>query len=118
MTYRETVETTSGFVAGQLTSVSTEPFDSDRSEWFSLDQNYPNPFDPSTVISYLLPQASYIRLEVFNLLGQRVSLLVNDRIQAGQHTAIFDAGNLSSGIYIYRLQAYGFTLTRKMLLLT
>lgn len=106
----------SGFVAGQMTSVSTEPVISDRPEIVSLQQNYPNPFNPSTVISYTLPQASDVRLEVFNLLGQRVSLLVNDRVQAGQHNVTFQAGNLSSGIYIYRLQADGFTQTRKMLL--
>lgn len=106
----------SGFVAGQMLGVSTEPVESDRPESFSLQQNYPNPFNPSTAISYTLPQASDVRLEVFNLLGQRVALLVNDRVQPGQHTVTFQAGNLSSGIYIYRLQADGFTQTRKMLL--
>jgi hypothetical protein len=69
------------------------------------------------VISYSLPAASDVKIEVFNLLGQRVSLLVNDRVQSGQHTATFRSGNLSSGIYIYRLQADGFTQTRKMLLI-
>jgi len=106
----------SGFVAGQLTNVSTEPIATDRPDQFSLKQNYPNPFNPSTVISYSLPQASDVRLEVFNLLGQRVSLLVQDRLQAGQHTATFNSAYLSSGIYIYRSQANGFTQTRKMLL--
>ncbi|NBC28115.1 MAG: peptidoglycan DD-metalloendopeptidase family protein [Bacteroidetes bacterium] len=106
----------SGFVAGQMLGVSTEPVESDRPESVSLDQNYPNPFNPSTAISYTLPQASEVRLEVFNLLGQRVALLVNETRQSGQHTVNFDAGNLSSGIYIYRLQADGFTQTRKMLL--
>lgn len=106
----------SGFVAGQMLGVSTEPVESDRPESVSLGQNYPNPFNPSTAISYTLPQASDVRLEVFNLLGQRVALLINDRVQAGEHTVTFQAGNLSNGIYIYRLQADGFTQTRKMLL--
>jgi hypothetical protein len=106
----------SGFVAGQIMNVSNEEQFVDQPEQFRLDQNYPNPFNPSTVISYNLPQASDVRLEVFNLLGQWVALLVSDRLQSGQHTVNFDAENLSSGIYIYRLQADGFTQTRKMLL--
>jgi len=106
----------SGFAAGRLLNVSNEDRPEEQPERFSLQQNYPNPFNPSTVISYSLPQASDVRLEVFNLLGQRVSLLVNGRVQSGQHTATFRSGNLSSGIYIYRLQAEGFTQTRKMLL--
>jgi hypothetical protein len=112
-----TTTTFSGFAAGQIMNVSNEDQLVDRPEQFSLEQNYPNPFNPSTVISYNLPQASDVRLEVFNLLGQRVALLVNDRVQTGAHTVRFDAGNLSSGIYIYRLQAEGFTETRKMLLI-
>jgi len=107
----------SGFAAGRLLNVSNEDRPEEQPERFSLQQNYPNPFNPSTVISYSLPQASDVRLEVFNLLGQRVSLLVNGRVQSGQHTATFRSGNLSSGIYIYRLQADGFTQTRKMLLI-
>jgi hypothetical protein len=107
----------SGFAAGQLLNVSNEERLEEQPEKFSLDQNYPNPFNPSTVISYSLPAASDVKIEVFNLLGQRVSLLVNDRVQSGQHTATFRSGNLSSGIYIYRLQADGFTQTRKMLLI-
>jgi len=107
----------SGFAAGQLLNVSNEERLEEQPEKFTLQQNYPNPFNPSTVIRYSLPQASDVRLEVFNLLGQRVSLLVNDRVQSGQHTATFRSGNLSSGIYIYRLQADGFTQTRKMLLI-
>jgi murein DD-endopeptidase MepM/ murein hydrolase activator NlpD len=106
----------SGFAAGQVLNVSNEELLANQPEQIRLDQNYPNPFNPSTVISYNLPQASDVRLEVFNLLGQRVALLMNDRVQSGRHTVNFDAGHLSSGIYIYRLQAEGFSETRKMLL--
>jgi len=106
----------SGFAAGQLLNVSNEEQFADRPEQVSLEQNYPNPFNPSTVMSYNLPQASDVRLEVFNLLGQRVALLVDEMKQPGQHTVTFDAGRLSSGMYIYRLQANGFTQTRKMML--
>ena len=81
-----------------------------------LNQNYPNPFNPSTVISYSLPAASDVKIEVFNLLGQRVASLVDELKQPGRHTVTFQAGNLSTGVYIYRLQADGFIETRKMLL--
>ena len=107
----------SGFVAGQILNVSNDEVMEDRPERFSLKQNYPNPFNPSTVISFSLPQASDVRLDVFNLLGQQVALLVNERVQSGTHSVKFDAGNLSSGIYIYRLQTERFTQTRKMLLI-
>ena len=81
-----------------------------------LNQNYPNPFNPSTVISYSLPEASDVTLEVYNMLGQRVALLVDDVKQPGQYTVPFNAGNLSSGMYIYKLRADGYVQTRKMML--
>ncbi|WP_340106165.1 glycosyl hydrolase [Rhodohalobacter sp. 8-1] len=99
----------------QNTSVSNKD-ETSIPKTVELNQNYPNPFNPTTVISYSLPRASDVRIEIFNMLGQRVALLVNERIQSGQHTAAFQAGHLSSGIYIYRMQAEGFTETRKMLL--
>ncbi|MFN0158538.1 MAG: reprolysin-like metallopeptidase [Bacteroidota bacterium] len=83
---------------------------------FVLSQNYPNPFNPSTVISYALPREIDVRLEVFNLLGERVALLVDEKMSAGYHSAIFDALGLSSGLYLYRLQAGEFEQTRKLTL--
>lgn len=84
---------------------------------FTLLQNYPNPFNPSTVIQFGLPQAAEVRLEVFNMLGQRVALLENGRRTAGWHTIQFDGSGLSSGMFIYRIQTESWTQTRKMLMI-
>jgi hypothetical protein len=84
---------------------------------FTLSQNYPNPFNPSTVISYQVPVNTDIRLEIFNMLGQSVALLVNEQKMAGSHSVSFDASALSSGMYIYRIYSTGFSQTRKMLLI-
>lgn len=85
---------------------------------FTLEQNYPNPFNPTTVISYRLPINSMVDLRVFDILGREVAALVNgERQSAGSHEITFDAGNLSSGVYIYRLSASnGQQMTKKMLL--
>ncbi len=86
-------------------------------EEFALFQNYPNPFNPSTVISYQIPVNTTVRLEVFNMLGQSVALLVNEQKAAGSHTVSFDATSLSSGIYIYRLNSADYNQTKKMMLI-
>jgi len=84
---------------------------------FHLDQNYPNPFNPSTIISYQLPKSSRVLLEVYDILGQRVATLVNEQVSAGSHNVTFDASGLTSGVYIYRLQAENLSLSRSMLLM-
>jgi hypothetical protein len=81
-----------------------------------LHQNYPNPFNPSTIIRYELPKSSTVRLSVYDMLGREVSMLVNERKDAGVHEATFDASGLSSGVYLCRLQAGDFVQTRKLLL--
>ena len=84
---------------------------------YALDANYPNPFNPSTVIAFALPEDSPVRLEVFNLLGRRVSTLVNGQFKAGYYKVRFDAPGWASGLYIYRIEAGSYTQSRKMLLL-
>jgi len=84
---------------------------------FILSQNYPNPFNPITEIKYALPKDSYVRLEIYNLLGQKVASLVDGKQKAGYKTARWDAGSFSSGVYFYRLQAGSFVQTRKMVLI-
>ncbi len=84
---------------------------------YALYQNYPNPFNAATVIRYRLPEASPVRLEVFNTLGQRVARLQEETRHAGFHEVLFDASHLPSGVYIYRLQAGDFVKSRKLLLI-
>jgi flagellar hook assembly protein FlgD len=94
-----------------------------RPEAFALANNYPNPFNPATTIKYALPEASQVRLEVFNVVGQVVRTMVDAHQNAGRYVVQWDASNdngvnLSSGIYFYRLQVEGSYLeVKKMLLL-
>jgi len=84
---------------------------------FALSQNYPNPFNPMTQIRYALPRDCQARLEVYNVVGQRVATLVDGKQKAGYKTVKWNASSFSSGIYFYRLQAGDFVQTRKMVLL-
>ena len=87
-------------------------FDSPKE--YILKQNYPNPFNPSTKITFTLPKPEHVTLIVLNLLGQKVSTLLNTKINAGSHNVQFDAHDLPSGIYFYRIQAGKFSQVRKM----
>ncbi len=84
---------------------------------FSLGQNYPNPFNPTTEINFALPTACDVSLEVYNITGQRVTTLVDEVREAGQHSVLWDASTNASGVYFYRLSAGEFTETKKMMLL-
>ena len=84
--------------------------------YFSLAQNYPNPFNPSTVISYQLSVVSSVTLEIFDILGREVAVLVNERQNPGSYEVKFDGSKFASGLYFYRLSAGRFTQTRKMIL--
>jgi len=84
---------------------------------FMLSQNYPNPFNPSTLIKYSIPQNSFISLKVFNLLGQEVAVLSEGYQQVGNYSVSFDGTELSTGVYLYQLEANDFLETKKLLLL-
>lgn len=101
------------------TLVSNEEDLTEQPVNFSLKQNYPNPFNPTTVISYQMTENSQVTLRVYDMLGREVATLVNnERRSAGSYDVTFDAGNLSSGLYMYRLStAGGQQLTRKMMLI-
>ena len=84
---------------------------------FKLYQNYPNPFNPSTKIKYGIPNSSFVKLKVYDILGNEIVTLVNKYQSAGYYEVNFFAPNLPSGIYIYRLESENFISTKKLLLL-
>lgn len=84
---------------------------------YSLEQNYPNPFNPVTRIKYSIPENNFVSLKIYNTLAQEVSTLVNEEKQAGTYEINFDASHLASGVYIYKLEAGGFTAIKKLVLM-
>jgi len=84
---------------------------------FKLGQNYPNPFNPSTEIGFQIAEFGFVSLKVFDLLGREVAELVNNELYAGEHTIKFDASNLPSGVYFYRLTAGGQSVSKRMVFL-
>ncbi len=84
---------------------------------FELKNAYPNPFNPTTTIGYSIPESRKVKLTVYSITGQKVATLVNERKPAGQYKVTFEAGQLASGLYFYRLEAGSQSLIRKMTLL-
>ncbi len=84
---------------------------------FILEQNYPNPFNPTTTIEYSIPQSGFVTLKVFDVLGNEVVTLVNGHNEAGKHQIKFDASNLKSGVYFYKIENGNFVETKKLVLL-
>jgi len=84
---------------------------------FTLDDNYPNPFNAQTTIEFNLHDDCDVRLDVYNLKGQRVDMIVDGRLSAGQHTVIWDASQYASGFYFYKLIAGDNVFTKRMMLL-
>ena len=100
-----------GFAKRTLVSNNANP------DSYVLHSNYPNPFNPETRISFVLPEAVQTRLIIYNQMGREIARLVNDYLEAGNHRVTWNASNVASGIYFYRLQAGDFVQTRKMIYL-
>ncbi|MBM4161769.1 MAG: T9SS type A sorting domain-containing protein [Ignavibacteria bacterium] len=83
---------------------------------YTLGQNYPNPFNPATTISFAIPKSSFVTLKVYSVTGELVSTVLEQGMRAGWHNVTFNAGNLASGVYLYRIQAADFSYARKMVL--
>ena len=107
--------TAGGIQIRQATSV--EDGNVEIPEQFSLRQNFPNPFNPSTQIVFSLKRSDHIRLDVYDVAGHRLTTLAEDRYSSGEHVVIWDAGSQPSGVYFYRLTTNFGVLTRKMLLI-
>ena len=88
-----------------------------RPESYNLYQNFPNPFNPATSIKFSIPKRGMVNLKVYNILGKEVAQLINNELNAGTHKVEFNAVNLSSGVYFYRIQFDGFAKVQKMILL-
>ncbi|MFA6572242.1 MAG: T9SS type A sorting domain-containing protein, partial [Bacteroidota bacterium] len=84
---------------------------------FSLMQNYPNPFNPSTTIKYHVPVSGFVKLNVFDVLGREIAVLVNEFKQVGDYRVTFNAGDLPAGVYSYRIQSGKYQETRNLILL-
>ena len=102
---------------GSLATVGVNEKPSTVVTRYDLSQNYPNPFNPTTKISFSVPQSGFVTLKVYNLLGQLVSTVLSKDLNVGSYEADFNAANLPSGIYFYKLEAGNTVLTKKMMLL-
>ena len=96
-----------------ISSVETSP----RPSSVRLAQNYPNPFNPSTTIRFSTPKRSDVSLKIFDLLGREVAMVHNGTLDAGEHSMHFDASQLRSGVYVYRLDTEGHTISRRMVVM-
>jgi photosystem II stability/assembly factor-like uncharacterized protein len=96
---------------------SVERRSTDLPTQFNLDQNYPNPFNPATNISFSIPSKSFVSLKVFDIMGREVSTITSEEMSVGNYSKQWNAANIPSGVYFYRLQAGSFTETKKMILL-
>ncbi|MBK8943896.1 MAG: T9SS type A sorting domain-containing protein [Ignavibacteriae bacterium] len=84
---------------------------------FNLSQNYPNPFNPSTTINFSIPEASIVKIKIYDIIGREVATILNKNLSAGSHELPFDASSLESGVYVYRISANNFSDSKKMILM-
>ena len=101
-------------VKKDITGVEETPYNPTN---FKLEQNYPNPFNPTTNIQFSIPKQNFVTLKVYDVLGREVATLVNEEKSTGSYNVSFDASSLSSGVYIYKIQAGNFINSKKMVLL-
>ncbi|MDX9712940.1 MAG: T9SS type A sorting domain-containing protein [Ignavibacteriaceae bacterium] len=106
-----------GFLLFNVNTTDVQSVNSNLPIAVELEQNFPNPFNPSTTISFSIPTEEFVTLKVFNSLGEEVAELVNETKPAGNYSVSFDAANLSSGIYFYKITAGNFSDTKKMIIL-
>lgn len=111
------MKTTEGANSRFTLRITTEEIESQIPDSYYLNQNYPNPFNPSTTITYGLQEAGSVRLDVFDILGRKIQTLVNEDQFAGNYSVIFNAGNLASGTYIYRLNTPSGLFTKRLMLI-
>ena len=85
--------------------------------YFSLSQNYPNPFNPNTIIYYSVPVNAFVKINIYDVLGNEVATLINEEKREGIYDVLFNANRITSGIYYYRMQANEFVDVKKMIIL-
>ena len=106
------------YIQYQITEpTDAEKIDSELPSSYRLEQNYPNPFNPSTTISFSIPERVYVTLKVFDVLGNEVADLISKELSAGKYNVKWNAENISSGVYFYRIQTCIFFKTKKLILL-
>jgi hypothetical protein len=105
------LKTTTGGVMSIKDNVNTQP------EYFLLDQNFPNPFNPVTQITYSLPKASFVELKIYNLMGREIATLVSEKQMAGKYQLEFNGESFPSGVYFYKLETPQYVETKRLLIL-
>jgi flagellar hook assembly protein FlgD len=101
----------------RLTETGIEEVSTIYPNTFSLSQNYPNPFNASTTIKYSLPEEAEVTIEIYDILGRRIETLIAGKQPAGSHSVVWEAKNVPSGVYFYRIEAGEYSQTQKCVLL-